>query len=74
MITQYLTTVRNAQAADTYLKKLKETAKIAYAPRYAAELQGVSRSAARPLPGGPSARPGSAVASARASANSTGLN
>jgi EpsD family peptidyl-prolyl cis-trans isomerase len=74
MITQYLTTVRNAQAADTYLKKLKETAKIAYAPRYAAELKDVSRSAARPLPGEPSARPGSAVASARASANSTGLN
>jgi EpsD family peptidyl-prolyl cis-trans isomerase len=80
MITQYLTTVRNAQAADAYLKKLKETAKIAYAPKYAAELQEPSRSAAQPLPdtgSGPSARSGSSnlpVASARASAGSTGLN
>jgi EpsD family peptidyl-prolyl cis-trans isomerase len=39
MITQYLTTVRNARAADEYLKKLKETAKIAYAPRYAGQSQ-----------------------------------
>jgi len=80
MITQYLTTVRNTQAADAYLKKLKETAKIAYSPKYAAELRGVSRSAAQPLPGaGPklSARPDSSrspVASARAPAGSTGLN
>jgi peptidyl-prolyl cis-trans isomerase C len=77
MITQYLTTVRNAQAADAYLKKLKETAKIAYAPRYAAELQGASRSAAQPLPARPSAGPGSSnlpVARARASADTTGLN
>ncbi|MFL6602477.1 MAG: EpsD family peptidyl-prolyl cis-trans isomerase [Steroidobacteraceae bacterium] len=77
MITQYLTTVRNAQATDTYLKKLKEKAKIAYSPRYAAQLQGVSRSAAQSLPGAPSVRSGSsksAVASARAAADSTGLN
>jgi EpsD family peptidyl-prolyl cis-trans isomerase len=78
MITEYLMTVRNAQAADEYLKKLKETAKIAYAPRYAAEMQGVLRSSAQPLPdAGPrrSVEPGSSMsASVRSTDGSTGLN
>jgi peptidyl-prolyl cis-trans isomerase C len=78
MITQYLTTVRNALAADAYLKKLKETAKIAYAPRYAAEMQRVLRSSAQPLPDagpGPSGGPDSSMsASARSPGGSTGLN
>jgi peptidyl-prolyl cis-trans isomerase C len=78
MITQYLTTLRNTRAADEYLRKLKETAKIAYAPRYAAEMQGTLRSAAQPVTEpGPSGAPGasqSPIASARSSAGSTGLN
>lgn len=80
MITQYLTTVRNAQAADAYLKKLKETAKIAYAPTYAAKMQELLRSAAQPLPAAGSALSGAAVssvspvASARSPDGSTGLN
>jgi len=80
MITQYLMTVRNARAADEYLKKLKETAKIAYAARYAAQMQGPLRSATQPAPeSGPrlSGAPGSSqspVASVRSPAGSTGLN
>src|ERR1700730_6596167 len=80
MITQYLMTVRNAQAADAYLKKLKETAKIAYAPPYAAQMQGLLRSSAQPLPDagrGLSVGAGSsisAVASAQSPDGSTGLN
>jgi EpsD family peptidyl-prolyl cis-trans isomerase len=78
MITQYLMTVRNAQAADAYLKKLKETAKIAYAPRYAAQMQELLRSSAQPRPNaqpGQGAEPGSPMsASARSPDGSTGLN
>jgi peptidyl-prolyl cis-trans isomerase C len=80
MITQYLMTVRNAQAADAYLKKLKETAKIAYSPRYAAQMRGLLRSSAQPLPdaasglSGRAGSPPSPVASAQSLDGSTGLN
>jgi hypothetical protein len=80
MIAQYLMTVRNAQATDAYLRKLKETAKIAYAPRYAPGAPEPLHSSAQPPPAlGPASagEPGaplSPVATARASAGRTGLN
>jgi len=77
MIAQYLATVRNAQAADAYLKKLKETAKIAYAPKYAPRTAEPAHTSAQqpqmgvdPITG----TPVSPVASARSPSNSAGLN
>ena len=66
MIAQYLATVRNAEAADAYLKKLKETAKIAYSPRYAGQIGEPARSSIQ--------APTPPVASARSPGNTAGLN
>jgi EpsD family peptidyl-prolyl cis-trans isomerase len=68
MIAQYLTAVRNTKAADTYLKGLKETAKISYAPRFSQEAQNG--------PDATRADSGSSVSTARAEkpAGVTGLN
>jgi peptidyl-prolyl cis-trans isomerase C len=35
LIERYLTTVRNAEATNAYLKRVKQTAKISYTPRFA---------------------------------------
>jgi EpsD family peptidyl-prolyl cis-trans isomerase len=35
LIERYLTTVRNAEATNAYLKRVRQTAKISYAPRFA---------------------------------------
>ncbi len=40
MIVQYLTTVRNAKALDTYLEGLRQSAKITYAPGFLSQSEG----------------------------------
>jgi peptidyl-prolyl cis-trans isomerase C len=80
MIAQYLTTVRNSQAADAYLRKLRQTARIAYAAQYAATMQQAMRSSTRSgedSAAGSNARTGSsmsAVASAHLTSYDAGLN
>jgi EpsD family peptidyl-prolyl cis-trans isomerase len=44
LIAEYLTSVRNAQAAEAYLRKLKQTAKIDFAAKYAAAIEAAAGS------------------------------
>jgi peptidyl-prolyl cis-trans isomerase C len=71
LIEQYLTTVRNAQATEAYLKRAKESAKISYSARFS---ESAPRSALQPDTKAPAADGSVSIASSHTQDGVTGLN